>query len=342
MDVKFASSPPSGWNDFVKNHPHGKIYHLVEWGEIIQKTFGHTPFFVFIKNNEMLDGVMPLIKFNSPVFGKFAVSMPFVNYGGILFNQVNEFQDVVNFLSEFQKREKMKFIEIRYDSRFDVELPYKQHKVTFMLDLPSDEDQLWKSFKSKTRSQIRRPLKENMYARTGGIELLDLFYQVFAHNMRDLGTPVYTKKFFKNILTTFPDDAFLVVVFSKDDIPTASSFLLKFKDTMEIPWASSIRKYNRFSPNMLLYWESLKLAIQQGLTIFDFGRCTPGSGTYRFKKQWGAQEMPLFWYYILPEFQALPEMNPQNSKFNLAIKVWQRLPIFITNAIGPKIIRHIP
>jgi len=233
-------------------------------------------------------------------------------------------------------------LELRHCSSISGNLVEKSHKVTFFLDLPDSEDVLLKSFKAKVRSQIKRPLREDMYAKSGGLELLDNYYKIFSYNMRDLGTPVYSKKFFKSILQNLPDNSKIIIVYSKHKVPVASAFLLMHRDTVEIPWASSLREYNKFSPNMLLYWEVLKFCINNGYKKFDFGRCSPDTGTHRFKKQWGGVEKQLYWHYFLNQKDKLPDLNPNNPRYNLLIKIWQKLPVFATNFIGPHLIKNIP
>jgi FemAB-related protein (PEP-CTERM system-associated) len=181
-----------------------------------------------------------------------------------------------------------------------------------------------------------------MYASLGKEEYLDSFYDIFSTNMRDLGTPVYGKKFFRNILREFPTSTWICTVRTKEDKAVASGFLVGFKKRLEIPWASSLRSHNSSSPNMLLYWTSLKFACENGYDTFDFGRSTPGEGTYKFKEQWGAKPVQLFWHYWLRSGGPLPELNPHNPKYKMAIKIWQKLPLSVTNLIGPAIVRNLP
>jgi FemAB-related protein (PEP-CTERM system-associated) len=188
---------------------------------------------------------------------------------------------------------------------------------------------------------VRRPLRESPQVLSGEIELLDEFYAVFARNMRDLGTPVYSKAFFGNILDCFPDESRIILVRLRG-APVASGFLLGYKGIMEIPWASSLRKVNHLSMNMLLYWEALKLAVQENYRKFDFGRSSKGSGTYRFKKQWGAMPEQSYWHYWLDTGKEAPALNPDNPKYALAIKLWRRLPLVISNRLGPKIVKNLP
>jgi hypothetical protein len=92
----------------------------------------------------------------------------------------------------------------------------------------------------------------------------------------------------------------------------------------------------------MLYWEIIKFAIDKGVAKLDFGRSTPNEGTYNFKKQWGAQPVPLYWQYLLPSGGKMPDLTPTNPKYQAAIRTWQKLPLPITNLLGPLIVRNIP
>ena len=214
------------------------------------------------------------------------------------------------------------------------------HKVRMLIGLPESSDQLMKSFKSKLRSQIRRPLKEGLTATIGGVNHLDDFYRVFSINMRDLGSPVHSRRLIQNVLYEFPDKARIVIIY-KDEFPVSGSMIIGFKDTLENPWASSLRQFSRLSPNMLLYWTMLQYACSNGFKEFDFGRSTPGEGTYKFKEQWGAKPISLHWHYISENGQPVNIATTDKSKFAEAIQYWQKLPVPVANIIGPQIRKHI-
>jgi FemAB-related protein (PEP-CTERM system-associated) len=180
-----------------------------------------------------------------------------------------------------------------------------------------------------------------MLAKVGGREHLDAFYAVFSRCMRDLGTPVYAKGFFSKILEIFPKEARICVVLL-GDVPVAAGFLYGYRSLLEIPWAASDKRFNKLAPNMLLYGTVLEYACQQGFQVFDFGRSTPDSGTYRFKAQWGAQPKQLYWYYWMENGRPLPQLNPQNPKYALAIRLWQKLPLAVANVLGPHIVKYLP
>jgi FemAB-related protein (PEP-CTERM system-associated) len=159
--------------------------------------------------------------------------------------------------------------------------------------------------------------------------------------MRDLGTPVYSKRFFSAVLETFATEAriFLVQIGGE---PAAAGLVLAHRDTLEIPWASSVRKHNATGANMLLYWSVLRFAAEGGFRIFDFGRSSKDSGTYRFKAQWGAQPQALHWHYWQARGQALPQLSPSNPKYRTAIALWKKLPLPVANALGPSIVKNLP
>ncbi len=343
-DLSNAVEFRNKWDKFVLSHINSTNYHQVIWKDIIEKTFGHKTYYLFALNDEEeIEGILPLVHMKSILFGNFLISLPFFNYGGLLANGQEAIDSLIIKAKEIGDALSVEHIELRHliplKNAHDLKL--KTHKVTMLLELPDDPDILWKRFKSKLRSQIRRPQKEGMSVKIGGIDQLDSFYEVFSINMRDLGTPVYPKKFFLNILKSFPKNSWIVSVFY-NNLPVASGFIIGFKDVLEIPWASSIRKYNRLAPNMLLYWSILEFACKKGFKKFDFGRSSPNKGTYRFKKQWGATPHQLYWYYWLRNKEQLPSINPDNPKYKMAIELWQKLPVGITKILGPMIVKYIP
>jgi FemAB-related protein (PEP-CTERM system-associated) len=209
-----------------------------------------------------------------------------------------------------------------------------------LLSLPDSPEMLMKSFKSKLRSQISKPLKEGLTSRTGGAELLQDFYKVFLVNMRDLGSPVHSMKLMRHVLGEFSECSKIVVIYNAEE-PVAAALVVGFNKVLRNPWASSVRKYASLSPNMLLYLRVLEYACDNGYQVFDFGRSSAGEGTYKFKEQWGAVPAPLYWHYISLDGK-LP--NPESSgkeRFEKAMRYWQKLPLVVTRVIGPSIRKHI-
>lgn len=346
VQVSFAdfSSPEErgAWDSFVEQADGGVNYHRSRWLDVIQKTFRHKAYPLLARDRAGdVVGVLPMVLMKSPIFGTFLTSLPFFNFGGVLSESESAVSALLDRAERLVGECGAEFLELRHVDEVTTSLPSKTHKVTMRLDLDPDPEVLWKSFKPKVRNQVRKATKSGLTATSGRHELLDDFYEVFARNMRDLGTPVYSKSLFRNTLDEFPESTRIFTVNHPDGC-VAAGFGIWNRGMFEIPWASSIRSYNPMCPNNLLYWELLEFACKNGCSVFDFGRSTPNKGTYRFKKQWGAKPVQLNWQYIMASGEELPEMNPENAKFQLAIKVWQKLPVMLTKIIGPPIVRNIP
>jgi len=338
----YQAKDQSRWDDFVKRSPDATLYHQIGWKDVVERSFGHKGYYWFAEDSAgNIKGILPVIHLKSFFFGSFMVSLPYFNYGGICAEDNAARFELLDAAVVGAKRAGAEHIEFRQQTQLCADLPVKTAKVSMRLDLPASADALFQSFDAKLRSQVRRPTKEGMEARIGGIEELDSFYGVFSENMRDLGTPVYAKSFFNNILLAFPGTSWICTVY-KGSVPVASGFLVGFREMLEIPWASSLSGYKRFSPNMLLYWTVLKFACDRSFKTFDFGRSTPDEGTYRFKEQWGAKPVPLYWHYWISKGGTLPELSPKNPKYRLAIAMWKKLPVSVTKIVGPSVVRNLP
>ncbi|MEK6791129.1 MAG: FemAB family XrtA/PEP-CTERM system-associated protein [Deltaproteobacteria bacterium] len=334
----------AAWEAYIKDAPDANLYHLIGWKDIIEKTFDHKTYYLLAEGDDAkLAGILPLVHLKSFLFGSFVVSMPYFNNGGISAKNAPTRMALLEEAIKITKASGASYIELRHAAALELGLQVKTAKVSMLLDLPPSSDNLLKGFPSKLRSQIKKAESGITRVNSGGLDELDSFYRVFSTNMKELGTPVYSKSFFRNILERLPGRAHISTVYV-GSAPAASGFLIGFKDTLEIPWASSIRAFNGLSPNMALYWNCLKLAIEKGFSRFDFGRSTPGEGTYKFKEQWGAKPRQLYWHYWMKGggLMPLPELNPRNPKYRAMINIWKRLPLGLTRLIGPGIVKNIP
>jgi len=334
---------PRGWSEFIARHPRASLYHDPRWSGLIRHCFSHQTFFLACarESDDTLEGVLPLVYIKSRIFGKALVSMPYFNYGGLLAESDAAAKQLLSAALHLQKDLGADYIELRQAAPIPGDWPTKSHKVIMLLPLPADPDALWASFKTKLRTRVRRAEKEGFTLRWGKQDLLDDYYSVFAENMHDLGTPVYSKDFFRAILQTFPENAHVATLCRGNDC-LAAGFLLAYRGNMEVPWSSSLRRFNHLSPNMLLYWHMLRQSTVLGCRTFDFGRSTRDSGTYVFKEQWDAVPHETFWVYPGKDVDDLPDHSPQSKKYFWATRVWQKLPLFLTNRLGPLIVKDIP
>ncbi|HEY3275785.1 MAG TPA: FemAB family XrtA/PEP-CTERM system-associated protein [Syntrophorhabdaceae bacterium] len=351
----------SAWDDYVTGHPDGTFCHLSGWRDVFKETYGHKDYYVSARNGGAIVGVLPLFLLKSLGRGSRLISMPFLDCGGILAENSDVEKEIFCRATNFAGAVKAKAIELRYGGPLQrarvvtgteegrgavfvdgIEMPFlaRSHKVRMLLKLPDNTDALMASFKSKLRSQIRRPIKEGCEVSIGGVELVNDFYRVFTVNMRDLGSPVHSKNLFLNIFKKFSDKIKIVLV-RKEGIPIAASVIIGFRGTLSNPWASSLKEHSRLSPNMLLYWAALAYGCENGFSYFDFGRSSPGEGTFRFKEQWGAEPQPLNWLIFSLNGRSAEEDGLEKSKYSKAIYYWKLLPVPLTRLIGPRVRKHI-
>jgi serine/alanine adding enzyme len=417
MNIRYYNtSDKAAWDAYVQDHPKSTNCHLSGWKDVIEETYGHRTHYLLAEDGSKMVGLLPLVQVKSCLFGNNLVSMPFLNYGGILADNEEGEKALLSEAIELSKKLKVTNLELRhlYPLGFDpsalsshdvfssphakdslgarrkalieeeVECPaaltpsrshdsfvspqasseavlrppadissphasrltphasIKTNKVRMLLELPDSSAELFMSFKAKLRSQINRPMKEGMETLTGGSELLEDFYRIFAINMRDLGSPVHSKSLFRNVLDQLGGRARIIAVRHQGQ-SVAGALIICFRDTVEVPWASSLRKYNALSPNMLLYWSLLKFACDHGHKFFDFGRSTPGEGTEKFKAQWGANPQPLYWYSIVPGSEKKPQAELGSWEVRtLGENVWRRFPVCLANLVGPRLRGGIP
>jgi len=330
------------WDEFVEKNPQSHFSHLYHWRTILEKSFNLKTYYLLSENNNGIDGILPLAFQKSLLFGRNLISLPFLNQTGSLISDGSYKKDLIESALNKAKELNAQFMELRFSQSQQLDLNSRTHKVTFILKIPESSQILWKELKDKVRNQVRKAEKSNLEFRTFGKEGIDDFYSVFSLNMRNLGSPVLSNKLFMNIFEYFPNEAKIHTVFDKGK-PIATGLTIQHQNKMEIPWAASNWKYLKMNPNIFLYWNILCFACDQKVTQFDFGRCNPESGTYHFKKQWGGDELPLYWYYWCENEKYIPNLTSKPGfLFNLASSLWKSFPLSLANRFGPYISKFLP
>jgi serine/alanine adding enzyme len=329
----------AAWDAFAAAAPDSTFCHLVGWRGIMADALGHEcRYLIACDDDGVMRAVLPLVRVRSRLFGHYLLSMPFLNAGGPV-GAPDAVAALVEHAGDVARRSRVDLLELRTRRPVPAPLRVSDRKITLRLDLPESPDALWRGFDPKLRSQIRRPQKERLEVRFG-TDQMPAFYEVFARNMRSLGTPVLPRRFFERIASVFPHVAVFGAVY-REQQPVAAGCGFVWRDEFEITWASSLREHSRLAPNMLLYWAFLEHVIGRGVRVFDFGRCTPGGGTHRFKRQWGAVDTPLPWLQWSSRRVDAPP-SPDRPAFRVASALWRRLPLAVTNRVGPLLARQLP
>ena len=334
------------WDDFVKARSDGSPYHLFAWKTAIEESYGHKCIYLLALENKKIQGILPLVQINPPFKKSFLVSLPFCDIGGPLADSAALSKELIEYALQKGRGIGAATVELHLQleeaSLKNIGMPtsLSTHKVRMLLELPGSSEKLWQSFKSKLRSQVRKAEKNNLVFQWGSIDDMRDFYGVFSRNMRDLGSPVHALDWLSSVLQAYGSNARLGLV-SLDNKVIGGGIILAHNKKVCVPWASTLRKYNRLSTNMLLYWNFLKFAADGGYAHFDFGRSTPEEATFKFKAQWGAAPAPLYWYTFYLDGPPSRENDEKGSLRSKAEMIWQKLPLPIANYLGPKIRKYI-
>ncbi len=339
--IRCDTSHDTAWNEFVDASPRASFYHRAEWRAINQQAFGHETAYLGAMDAGRLVGVLPIVRLKSLLFGNIACSMPFVNYGGPCGESEEVESRLLTAASALGDEWGVDYTEIRSQRYLGDAYPSSDHKVSMTIALDPDPEAVMARFKRDQRAEIRRAAKNGFVVKFGP-ELVDDFYAVLAASWRELGTPIFGLDYLKAIIAAFPGATRISVVYDANGVPAAGAFDGIHNGTVEGMWLGMRSEYRKQLVGYVLYWELIRHACELGCRTFHLGRSSKDSGGEQFKKKWNAETLQLYWTYILRTRSDMPSLNPDNPKFRLAIKAWQKLPVRATTLIGPYIARSIP
>ncbi|MEM9416362.1 MAG: FemAB family XrtA/PEP-CTERM system-associated protein [Planctomycetota bacterium] len=317
------------------------------WLDVLRDGLRHKTTALIARQHGHVTGYLPLSLLRSPLFGRHLVSLPYVNRAGVVACDDATAEELIHAAKKLADRKNARYLELRHHGQpvAHASLDHtRDAKVRMVMPLPRDSQALWDGLKAKVRNQVRKGERHDLSIRFGGSELLAGFYSVFATTMRDLGTPVYPKRLFASILHHLGDRAELALV-TREGSPIAGALLIHdntagLRET-QVPSACCLHTMHTTCANMWMYRQLIDRAIARGATAFDFGRSSVDSGTYRFKRQWGAQPHATPWQVYLRE-GALDALRPDDPTNRRKIEAWKKLPVWTTRLIGPAIVRGIP
>ncbi len=323
----------AAWDAFVQAHDKGTAFHLTAWGKAIHRTFDHAIHYLAAYRGADLAGILPLIHVKSRLFGNALISNAFAVYGGPLADG----QDVHDVLdaAAWGLAEKLGVPVLEYRSQQATRLDWQSKLdtyATFKCSLSSNSDENMKAIPRKQRAEVRKSLGN---ALTVDIDRkTDKHFAVYAASVHNLGTPVFPKRLFCNLLECYGENANILTV-SRNGIPLSSVLSLYFKNEVIPYYGGGLEAAREFRANDHMYWMLMEHAINRGCTSFDFGRSKLGTGAYAFKKNWGFEPTPLAYEFKLAAGQLMPDINPLNPKYRAMVSVWKKLPLRVANLAGP-------
>ncbi len=327
------------WEAFVRDCPEATFFHRSGWRTVIERSFGHRTHYVFAERDGVIKGVLPLVEVKSLLFGHALISNGFCVSGGPIAVEEGARAALDLRAEELLRETGAKYLEYRN--------PVKPKEswstrvglyASFCGPLPAAEDVNLKQIPRKQRAVVRKAIES---ALTWHIEdHVHSLWDLYATSVRNLGTPVFPKAYFANLMEVFGSDCDVLTV-SSEGKPVASVLNFYFKGRVMPFYTGSVPGARRLGANDLMYWRLMRHASARGCTTFDFGRSKVGTGPYDFKKNWGFAPQPIVHQFLLPSGGAMPENNPLNPKYRLMIETWKRLPLFVANRLGPLVVRNI-
>ena len=326
------------WDEFVSNHASATVFHLSAWSQVMKNAFGHKPHFITVSDGTRLRGVLPLVELKSKLFGHSLISMAFCVGGGPLASDEESRNRLLLAAEGLARNLSVGYVELRDTAAAQGWLAKDDLYSGFEREMAEDEAQNLLQIPRKQRAVVRKAIDGDFRVTTD--KDLDTFYALFARTVRDHGTPVFSRKFFREILHAFPANADILTVW-KGDRPLSSVLSYYFRDRAYPYYTGSAPQARAAGTNDLMYWKLMRHAVGRGCKIFDFGRSKVGTGPYSFKKNWGFEPRPIAHQFLLIGRDTLPNLNPTNPRYAQAIEMWRRLPLPVANFIAPFISRNL-
>ncbi len=326
------------WDNFVLLCPEATFFHLYRWRDVIEETYGYKMLYLCSRLKGKITGILPLGHIKSILFGDALISIPFSVYGGVASVDEVSRNKLVEYANGVAYDMNVDYLEYRNITKHSDELESKALYVTFRKELKSDHDLNMQSIPRKQRAMVRKGINAGLKCDHDGD--IDSFFYTYSTSVRNLGTPVFPKKFFTLIKTIFSEICEITII-RKDDIVLSAVMSFYFKDEVLPYYGGGTDQARAYKANDFMYWALMCRATDKGCRIYDFGRSKVGTGAYSFKKNWGFSPEPLYYQYFMVNKKNLPDINPLNPKYRMFINAWKHLPLPIANLIGPMLSRSL-
>lgn len=340
MDIRELTSEAVEWDAFVRASADGSPFHLTAWKHAVEETFGHRPHYLMASRGGALEGVLPLFEVRGLLGGRALVSVPYAVYGGICAATPAARSALLDAATALARKVGAGYVELRHRRDQGLGLPTKELYFTFSRPISASEEDNALAIPRKQRRMTRQGVKHGLRAEIGRNHL-DALYEIYAHSVRNLGSPVFPRRLFRALLDGFDKECQILTVWRHDRM-IAGVLTLFFEGQVLPYYGGALREALPYAVNDFMYWELMCHAAQAGYRTFDFGRSRAGTGAFDFKRHWGFEPVPLPYQYVLLGGRTLPNVSPSNPRFRLAVEAWKRVPLPIAKLLGPPLTRYLP
>lgn len=333
-----TASDRERWNAYVLQHPEATFFHRAEWAEILTRAFGHRGRYLYAERAGSIVGVLPLAQVKSLLFGHALVSTPFCVYGGSVADDEDTHRALAQAACDLGRELKVDYIEMRSRTARHPGWLTKDLYVTFRRPIDPDPEQNMLAIPRKQRAMVRKGIQKQLASRID--DGTEDAYAIYSESLRNLGTPVFSKRYMALLAETFGEHCEVLTVVHAGH-PVASVLSFYFRDEVLPYYGGSTAAARAVAANDFMYWQVMERARERGARLFDFGRSKRGTGSFDFKTHWGFEPEPLHYEYFLVKAREMPNLSPTNAKYAKLIDVWRKLPVPLTRLIGPPIARYL-
>lgn len=326
------------WEAFVAACPEATFFHRVGWKRVIERSFGHDCHYLVAESGGAVRGILPLVHVKSRLFGNALISNAFCVYGGPVATDETTRGALVRRAEGLADDLGVDYLEFR--NRAPSQPDWASNSTLyagFRKSLDPDPDKNLLAVRRKQRAMVRKGIKLGLAAEIDPDT--DRFFSLYAASVRNLGTPVFAKAYFRNLKAEFGDDCEILTVLNGAR-PVSGVMSFHFRDEVHPYYGGGTAESRAVAGNDFMYWEVMRRAVERGHRTFDFGRSKQGTGAFDFKRHWGFEPEPLHYEYKLLKTDEIPSVNPLNPKYRMFIAAWKRLPLPVANAIGPRLARN--
>ena len=334
----------AAWDSFVAGHADATFFHQAAWQQVIERAFGHRTHYLLAERDGAVVGVLPLVHVRSLLFGQSLISVPFCVYGGPLAADAEALAALEVAARAVMRSAGVSVMEWRpwralpeggdvdgWQTRGDL-------YVTFRKPISGDDEANLKAIPRKQRAMVRKGIDRGLASVVD--QDVRRLHRIYAESVRNLGTPVFSRRYFEILAETFPAQMDVLTVLD-GDAPVASVLNFYWRDEVIPYYGGGTAAARGCYGNDFMYWEVMRHAAARGCRLFDYGRSKVGTGAFAFKKNLGFTPEPLQYRFLLAPGASIPDHNPLNPKYRLFIAAWKKLPLPVANLLGPHIVSGV-
>lgn len=333
-----AAEDRAAWDEYVEAHAQATVFHRFAWRDVLSESLGYEPSYLVAVSAGQIRGVLPLMCVRSRLYGTTLVSLPFCAYGGPLADDVQALQALDEHAQALARARNARYVEYRFLGAIPFQAPTQDLYQTFTKVVPENIEE-FSAVPQKRRSLLRKAQGFGLRVEVG--RDVETFFELYAENAHAHGTPALPRRFFHVLMDKLGDTADILLVRDAQGRGLSGMLNYHFRDRLMAYFAGENDRARSTYANDFKCWQLQLHAKRSGRAVLDYGRSKAGTGSMDFKKLWGFEATPLGYAFRLVGVTTMPQNNPTNPKYQLAIRTWKKLPRSVVDFVGPRVIHGL-